>query len=71
MPDLDAIPHAHTVNVITDPPRKILHVGTALAENPGAPGFNAEAKHEMMQAIAKCVSRKGLDGYKVHWSVSP
>jgi hypothetical protein len=63
------IPHAHKVHVILDPPRQILHVGTPLAESPGGVGFNAEAKQEMMKAIANRVARDGLDGYVVHWSV--
>jgi hypothetical protein len=64
------IPHAHTVNVITDPPLQILHVGTTLPENPQSPGFDAEAKYELLRAAMAEMVAAGCDGHKVHWDVS-
>jgi hypothetical protein len=46
-----------------------LYVETALVANPVLPGFDAEAKHEMLRAIAELVNRDGLDGYRIAWSV--
>ena len=65
------IPHAHTVNIIKDPPRELLHVGTSLPEFPDQPGFSAEKKQHLLQAVARKVSDLGLDGYQIHWSVNP
>ena len=65
------LPHAHVVNVIPDPPRKILHVGTSLPENPGELGFNAEAKQHLVQAAHKLKAEQGLDGVSFHWGVQP
>jgi hypothetical protein len=65
------IPHAHTVTKVKDPPCVTLYVATALIQNPRTPGFNAEAKQEMLRAIAKMVNRDNLDGFVVAWSVPP
>jgi hypothetical protein len=66
------IPHAQVTFVETDPPRRILYVVTRLSEKPGTLGFNAEAKHEMLNAIAATQGAPdGFDGYKIHWSDSP
>ena len=46
-----------------------LYVETALVQNPSTPGFKADAKQEMLMAIAKMVEREGLDGYRIVWSV--
>ena len=67
--DAGAIPHAHTVNRIDDPPCVTLYVETALVQNPSTPGFKADAKQEMLMAIAEMVEREGLDGYRIVWSV--
>ena len=67
--DARAIPHAHTVNTIDDPPCVTLYVETALVQNPSTPGFKADAKQEMLMAIAEMVEREGLDGYRIIWSV--
>ncbi len=63
------IPHAHTVRTIDDPPCVTLYVETALIQNPRTPGFDAEAKQEMLRAIADVVNREDLDGYVISWSV--
>jgi len=64
---MSEIPHAHTVNVITDPPLLVLHVGTSLPENPDSPGFDAEAKDELLRAIMAKRDADGLDRHVVHW----
>jgi hypothetical protein len=69
MANVLTIPHAHTVTRIEDPPCVTLHVATALIADPSAPGFNAEAKHEMLRAIAEMVNREGFAGYRIVWSV--
>jgi hypothetical protein len=69
--DAGAIPHAHTVNRIEDPPCVTLSVETAFVQNPTTPGFSAEAKQQMLNAIAELVNREGLDGYRIAWSVLP
>ena len=66
--DAGAIPHAHTVNRIEDPPCVTLYVETALVQNPTTPGFKADAKQEMLIAIAQMVERESLDGYRIVWS---
>ena len=63
------IPHAHTVRTTDDPPCVTLYVETALIQNPRTPGFDAEAKQEMLRAIADVVNRDDLDGYVISWSV--
>jgi hypothetical protein len=57
------------VATIEDPPCVTLHVETALIANPSTPGFNAEAKREMLRAIAEIVDREDFDGYCIVWSV--
>ncbi len=64
------IPHAHTIKRIDDPPCVILHIETALVQNPSTPGFNEEAKRAMLAAIAEVVERDCLDGYRIVWSVA-
>jgi hypothetical protein len=65
------IPYAHTVNVVEDPPCVTLYVETALIQNPSTPGFDAEAKQQMLRAIAEIVERDGLDGFRIAWSEPP
>jgi len=67
--DAGAIPHAHTVNRLEDPPCVTLYVETALVQSPITPGFKADAKQEMLSAIAEMVEHEGLDGYRIIWSV--
>jgi hypothetical protein len=69
MMDVLTIPHAHAVIRIEDPPCVTLHVETALVADPTVPGFNAEAKGEMLRAIAELVNREGFAGYRIVWSV--
>jgi len=59
------IPHAHTVRTTG----VTLYVETALIQNPRTPGFDAQAKQEMLRAIADVVNRDDLDGYVISWSV--
>ena len=48
-----------------------LYLLTALIQNPHTQGFDAEAKQEMLRAIAEMVNRDNLDGFVVAWSVPP
>jgi hypothetical protein len=65
------IPHAESTFVETDPPRKILHVVTRLIEHPGTDGFDAEAKHALMQALGRLTGgRGGFDAHTVHWATT-
>lgn len=50
-----SIPHALQIEVVRDPPRKILHVTTLLPLNPSTPGFDAVRRDEMLKAIAELV----------------
>ena len=61
------IPHATSARIEVDPPREFLRVVTGLAEHPAEPGFNANAKHEMLQAIAHYVGDHRLNGHKIIW----
>jgi len=68
---IGTIPHAHTVTKVKDPPCVTLYVATALIQNPSTPGFNGEAKQEMLRAVAEMVNRDNLDGFVITWSVPP
>jgi hypothetical protein len=66
------IPHAQKTFVERNPPRVILHVVTNLLSSPTASGFDAEAWHEMMQAIGQTLDpTEGYDGYRVHSPDNP
>jgi hypothetical protein len=70
------IPHAENTFVDWDAQaNKILHVLTKLPEKPETPGFDAHAKLEMEDAIAKLLrspnNPHGFDGYVVHWRDNP
>jgi transcriptional regulator with XRE-family HTH domain len=62
-----AIPHSTNSFVERGFPNSILHITTALPEQYGQPGFDAQAKQELLQAVAKAVAAEDLQGYKVHW----
>ena len=63
------LPHAIGESVIRDFPDSSLYVATTLGENPGDPNFDAEAKHELMQAIARRLADDDdLQAYDVQWN---
>ena len=67
MAENPTIPHATHIEVVRDPPRKILHVRTALPLYPATPGFNAVRREEMLKAVARVVGpRCEYDAYVVH-----
>jgi hypothetical protein len=45
------IVHAENTFEERDPPYLVLHVETKLPQKPDTPGFNAEARYEMMKVI--------------------
>jgi hypothetical protein len=62
------IPHAKTAFVDRSGfPREILIVVTDLPEHSPA-GAEADARHEMMKAIANAVAENNLQDYKVRWN---
>jgi len=67
MSEKPSIPHAVQIEVITDPPRKILHVKTLLPLNSSTVDFDAARHNEMLKAIAELVGpRCEYDAYVVH-----
>ncbi len=63
------IPHAPKSWCHPEPPfSNVLHVVTNLMDRSSSPGFNAEAHHEMMQAIGARVGPRGyeFDKYQIH-----
>lgn len=62
------IPHAYEIYIDeeTEVPRRILMISTHLAEH-SAEGSIADARQEMVGAIATTVESKGLDGYAIKW----
>ena len=62
------IPHATKCFVPKDPLRKVLHVLTLLPTGRYSRGFDANAKHALLKAIAEKVAADQLDDYQVHWS---
>jgi hypothetical protein len=64
------IPHAENVFVDrSDTPRDFLFVVTNLPEHSSA-GTEADARHDMMKAIAAEVAARQLQGYKIRWLLS-
>ena len=64
------IPHAEKAYVDRSlSPREFLHVVTKLPEHSPS-GADADARHEMLKAIAAEVEARGLDFYRVYWSDS-
>jgi hypothetical protein len=62
-----SIPYAVQVEVVTDPPRRVLHVKTLLQHLPSTPGFDAERHYEMMKAIGQVVGpRLEYDACVIH-----
>jgi hypothetical protein len=64
------IPHALTAFIERDPPLKVLVIATRLAEHPGQPGFNAEAKYEMLKGIERLHESIDFDRIHVRWGMS-
>jgi hypothetical protein len=62
------LPHALGETVVRGFPNHVLHVATTLAENYGESGFNAQAKHALLQAVARRVYADGLGAYRIHWN---
>ena len=61
------IPHAKTAFVDqSEFPREILIVVTELPEYSPA-GLEADARHNMMKAVADAVADRHLQGYKISW----
>jgi hypothetical protein len=67
MSEKPSIPYAVQIEVITDPPRKILHVKTLLPLNSSTAHFDTARLNEMLKAIAEVVGpRYEYDAYVVH-----
>jgi hypothetical protein len=59
--------HAWTARIESEPPYRVLYVWTDLPAKPETPGFNAEAKRDMQDAIGKIMSAAyAPDCYVVH-----
>ena len=67
MSEKPSIPHAVQIEVIIDPPRRILHVKTLLPLNSSTAHFDAVRLNEMLKAIAELVGpRCKYDAAVVH-----
>ena len=67
--DESKIPHALVafVDRQSQVPREVLIVATSLPEQSPA-GLEADARYEMLNAIAAEVAERGLHGYEIWWS---
>jgi hypothetical protein len=63
------IPHSDSVRVDREPPDNVLRVYAKISGKPRSHGFNAEKKHELIQAAGKSLGpRNAANKVIVYWS---